>query len=754
MSLDDDFCVAIAHDGTIEGTTQHLDLKTRCYDEALQCARLDELKRDLEFVASPLVPQDTFWLGAGESPRCALEAVALEIFRKHAAASPHAADPKSGVEWWAQVKDPSAAEEAAREVCFHWDKDEQAHTLHGMYVFPQLATVTYLSEGGAPTVVLDRRPDSFSGAIVEGSVENAAACAPRVGRHLVFDGRCLHAAPRALASCIGRSLSEPIVQSRKRYTFLVNVWLGHRPSGIRPFPAAALDKLTRDGASMHFGAACKQERSNASTGEATLSFPLARAGTRHEVRMRSPMSGHTFVDLGSSAVEVRVDNAPPATSSVDGARTRAAADALDAWHAACARGDADALEALAADAFVFFGTAAEERWARDAFLRYARQRFATGNTWSYEVVARRCDEVSAGVVAFDEVLTNRNLGRCRSTGVIIGGKLAQYNLSLPVPNELILGVVEKIRQKIELLHVDASIVVVNKPRDLLSVPGRHPDAPAPTKKRKRAGEYWEEALARARDEASAGSLAGKLLNGVGSLASIPRREDKFRAHVQRARGRVGDVDDAAVGTLWRELDDAAKALAAPDNDEEAPNALDLARVAVGDRDLRPVHRLDYETSGVLVFARTTAAASALCAAFRKSTDGDAGDTRKTYVARVAGRLSGSGEWTAAIAPDAAARAKDGKPRYLATVNGEEGAKGARTRWEALESGETSLLKLEPLTGRSHQLRVHCLAAGHAIVGDPLYAAPGGGLCLHAASLALPHPETGERVVFEAGRLFD
>ena len=743
MSLDDDFCVAIAHDGTIEGTTQHLDLKTRCYDDALQCARLDELKRDLEFVASPLVPQDTFWLGAGESPRCALEAVALEIFRKHAAASPHAADPKSGVEWWAQVKDPTASQEAAREVCFHWDKDEQAHTLHGMYVFPQLATVTYLSQGGAPTVVLDKRPDSFTGAIVDGSVENAAACAPRVGRHLVFDGRALHAAPRALATS----------GEGKRYTFLVNVWLGHRPSGIRPFPAAALDKLTRDGASMRFGVTTTPTPDECSR-VATLSFPLARSGTRHVVRMRTPMSGHDFVDLGSSAVayvEVRVDETP----AVDRARsTRAAADALDAWHAACARGDGDALEALAADAFVFFGTASEERWARDAFLRYARQRFAKGNTWSYAVVARRCEEVSDGVVAFDEVLDNANLGRCRSTGVIIGGKLAQYNLSLPVPNELILGVVEKIRQTIELLHVDASIVVVNKPRDLLSVPGRHPDAPAPTKKRKRAGEYWEEALARARDEASAGSLAGRLLNGVGSLASIPRREDKFRAHVQRAKGRVGDVDDAAVGTLWRELDDAAKALAAPDAGDEAPNALDLARVAVGDRDLRPVHRLDYETSGVLVFARTTAAASALCAAFRKSTDGDAGDTQKTYLARVAGRLSGRGEWTAAIAPDAAARAKDGKPRYRAAAENEEGAKGARTRWEALESGdETSLLKLEPLTGRSHQLRVHCLAAGHAIVGDPLYASPGGGLCLHAASLALPHPETGERVTFEAGKPF-
>ena len=172
-------------------------------------------------------------------------------------------------------------------------------------------------------------------------------------------------------------------------------------------------------------------------------------------------------------------------------------------------------------------------------------------------------------------------------------------------------------------------------------------------------------------------------------------------------------------------------------------------------------RADYETSGVLVFARTTAAASALCAAFRKSTDGDAGDTRKTYVARVAGRLSGSGEWTAAIAPDAARRQQDGKPRYRAAAASDEGAKGARTRWEDFETGDaTSLLKLEPLTGRSHQLRVHCLAAGHAIVGDPLYASPGGGhfmAALHAASLerarapASRDGRTRAPLSFEAGK---
>ena len=139
---------------------------------------------------------------------------------------------------------------------------------------------------------------------------------------------------------------------------------------------------------------------------------------------------------------------------------------------------------------------------------------------------------------------------------------------------------------LEILHVDAALVVVNKPRNLLSVPGRHPDAPPPKKKRKRAGEYWEAALTHARDTQPETSLAGRLLRGVGALASIPRREDKFRGNVKRARNRVGDPDDAAVGALWRELDDAARALAAPDDAGQAPRALDLAQAAAGDRNLR------------------------------------------------------------------------------------------------------------------------------------------------------------------------
>ena len=122
--------------------------------------------------------------------------------------------------------------------------------------------------------------------------------------------------------------------------------------------------------------------------------------------------------------------------------------------------------------------------------------------------------------------------------------------------------------------------------------------------------------------------------------------------------------------------------------------------------------------------------------------------RKVYVAAVRGELAGSGEWAWPLAPDDAARAADGKPRYAACDAGAPGAKAATTLWEAAGA---SRLRLRPQTGRSHQLRVHCLAAGHPIVGDPLYGPPPADheprLCLHAAELDLTHPGTGDRVTF-------
>jgi tRNA pseudouridine32 synthase/23S rRNA pseudouridine746 synthase len=87
-------------------------------------------------------------------------------------------------------------------------------------------------------------------------------------------------------------------------------------------------------------------------------------------------------------------------------------------------------------------------------------------------------------------------------------------------------------------------------------------------------------------------------------------------------------------------------------------------------------------------------------------------------------------------------------------------KPSLTKWRLISHGvdNTSRLELEPVTGRSHQLRVHLAAIGHAIVGDALYAndrvrAMGGRLMLHARSLELDHPVTGELLKFESAENF-
>jgi tRNA pseudouridine32 synthase/23S rRNA pseudouridine746 synthase len=89
----------------------------------------------------------------------------------------------------------------------------------------------------------------------------------------------------------------------------------------------------------------------------------------------------------------------------------------------------------------------------------------------------------------------------------------------------------------------------------------------------------------------------------------------------------------------------------------------------------------------------------------------------------------------------------------------EHGKSACTHWQLIENdGETSLIKLKPITGRSHQLRVHMLSIGHEILGDNLYASERGRamskwLCLHAFNIAFEHPTSGEALYFETPYLF-
>ncbi|MEQ1661332.1 MAG: pseudouridine synthase [Thiobacillus sp.] len=170
-----------------------------------------------------------------------------------------------------------------------------------------------------------------------------------------------------------------------------------------------------------------------------------------------------------------------------------------------------------------------------------------------------------------------------------------------------------------------------------------------------------------------------------------------------------------------------------------------ARVQAQYPDALIVHRLDMATSGLMVMARGLVAQRALSQAFA------ARQVHKRYIAVVAGRLDPPAQdWGTIDLP----LRLDWPNRPLSKVDHQQG-KPSQTRWRVLghdSDQDTTRVELEPVTGRSHQLRVHLCALGHPILGDSLYAPPevqarAGRLLLHACELALPHPLTGEARTF-------
>jgi hypothetical protein len=127
---------------------------------------------------------------------------------------------------------------------------------------------------------------------------------------------------------------------------------------------------------------------------------------------------------------------------------------LDELHDAASKADGHRYFALFAPDAVFLGTDASERWPIDEFKVYAQARFDTGTGWTYTLKAGRrfiTIDQGGGVAWFDELLENAKYGTCRGSGVLrkFDGqwKIAQYNLSIPIPNDLAAEVVKTIRQK-------------------------------------------------------------------------------------------------------------------------------------------------------------------------------------------------------------------------------------------------------------------------------------------------------------------
>lgn len=161
----------------------------------------------------------------------------------------------------------------------------------------------------------------------------------------------------------------------------------------------------------------------------------------------------------------------------------------------------------------------------------------------------------------------------------------------------------------------------------------------------------------------------------------------------------------------------------------------------------PAHRLDMATSGLLLFAMSKAADRELKRQFRER------EPKKHYQALVWGHLAqDKGEVNLPLICD-----WENRPRQMICF---ERGKSAVTLYEVLARypNNSTRVRLTPITGRSHQLRLHMLALGAPILGDKFYAHPQAKamaprLCLHAESLEITHPISGERMRFESAPEF-
>ena len=215
------------------------------------------------------------------------------------------------------------------------------------------------------------------------------------------------------------------------------------------------------------------------------------------------------------------------------------------------------------------------------------------------------------------------------------------------------------------------------------------------------------------------------------------------------------MTDAAAGfeTIYADahllvLNKPAGLLSVPGKGADKQDCLSL-RVQQSYPDALIVHRLDMATSGLMLMARGSTIQTAVSKLFEIRA------IHKRYVAVVDGHLPASPNWQLINLPIAL----DWPNRPLRIIHA--GGKHSLTRWRALhhdKDANTTRLELEPITGRSHQLRVHLKALGHPILGDALYApadiqAKAGVLLLHACALRFLHPATGQALVFKNAPVF-
>jgi hypothetical protein len=217
----------------------------------------------------------TYFMPCQMKPRCALEALVLSIFQKHTAAldSTTYIPEQSGAEWWTLVMDDEGEkapdnnddDDEGDEVGLHFDADYGLEAqAPNLLLHPRLASVTYLTDFGSPTVVLDLQsppPGDTEKKTLQKNIPTAWLSRPKIGKHMVFDGRLLHGAPSTFfpgmvtTTAAVSSSSDTDLPLRKkakllrppphkkRITLLVNIWLNHCPLDAEPLDDEVIEEL-------------------------------------------------------------------------------------------------------------------------------------------------------------------------------------------------------------------------------------------------------------------------------------------------------------------------------------------------------------------------------------------------------------------------------------------------------------------------------------------------------------------------------
>jgi 23S rRNA pseudouridine1911/1915/1917 synthase len=250
-----------------------------------------------------------------------------------------------------------------------------------------------------------------------------------------------------------------------------------------------------------------------------------------------------------------------------------------------------------------------------------------------------------------------------------------------------------------------------------------------------------------------------LVNGVASLKGERlNRHDHITVKLFAAEKSAATPEPIPLDILYEDTDlivinKPVDLLVHPSNSEKSGTLLNGLAYYFWEQHGEPVrpglvHRLDRNTSGVIVIAKTPRAHRTLSKHFRERW------VKKFYVALVSGVVAqDAGEIDAPIGSDAT------KWPHWCVLPVEQGGRAAQTRYRVKQRfAAHTLLELEPLTGRTHQLRIHCQLIGHPIVGDPHYH---NGLdplvrqhklkhhLLHAARLVFKHPATGKEMDMQA-----